>query len=551
MKPLLRPSWVSLCVAALTGVAVWLVLRPEATTGRAVPLPLPEGDQELVWLYPATNAANWQRLVTAAGRAASRLNAERPEFGLTVEESAAFPAQSTAVPELVFMTAGCPARLRLRWYKLTSDRNTPNWIDALLRRQPPPLAILGGGSSDLAIEMLQGLQTRTAELHTDAPLAVLTMATADESRGAGGTSVPLHQLYQGKTFRFCFTNRQMARAVTAFLWTQDDLRPDSDPAYLTFWEDDPYSVDLADRFYEALRLPATSAVVREWAWLGNFSVTGGLPISGDSVAAGRFRLALTPLPQRIPYSIGGFSRPNRWEEDAAHELVEQLAQRPWQQHPLLVLPATSQPARRFLHGLQRSSPRLPGRFIVATGDAIALNTVYRDRELTWPIQDLPYSLVFFCHRNPVDAQAGFVAEGEGGQATDPNQGAASTGTEDLLLYLDCVAGLVQAAYHDGQLCSKPDVLAERLRRATINETGGVCFDASKTEHGRPLFDDFGNRRNGTGEHVVCLRPVIEGGTVAPRATIEVWSWQCGHDMHDRWLLARPPLPVSYEDWAGP
>ena len=58
----------------------------------------------------------------------------------------------------------------------------------------------------------------------------------------------LMDLYPGRSFRFCFTNGQIAEAVTDFLWHQEDLRPDPGPVYLTFWEDDPYSEDLFNRF---------------------------------------------------------------------------------------------------------------------------------------------------------------------------------------------------------------------------------------------------------------------------------------------------------------
>ena len=83
---------------------------------------------------------------------------------------------------------------------------------------------------------------------------------------------------------------------------------------------------------------------------------------------------------------------------------------------------------------------------MATGDAVAFNTVYRDRRVTWPIQELPFPFVFFCHYNPIDADAGFRAEGvapretEGGGERDVS----TTGTEDILLDGDIVEALARA-----------------------------------------------------------------------------------------------------------
>ena len=66
-----------------------------------------------------------------------------------------------------------------------------------------------------------------------------------------------------------------------------------------------------------------------------------------------------------------------------------------QRRPLLVVTGQSQPSRRFLRALARSAPEAARRLVVATGDAIAFNTIYRDRQVAWPIQELPFALVFF------------------------------------------------------------------------------------------------------------------------------------------------------------
>ena len=71
---------------------------------------------------------------------------------------------------------------------------------------------------------------------------------------------------------------------------------------------------------------------------------------------------------------------------------------------------------------------MTGRFLVVNGDAIDFNTVYRDGNLTWPVQDLPFQLVFFCHRNPVYEEA-FQPDVRADDAAPPDpQGKTSTGT---------------------------------------------------------------------------------------------------------------------------
>jgi hypothetical protein len=440
------------------------------------------------------------------------------------------------VPELALAVRGGKSWLRFRWYKLTSDLKAHDWVGALMRDRPPPLAVISGSSSDLAIELAQHLQEHCGQREA-APLLLLTQATSDEVR-----FVPLHRLYPGRTFRFCFTNRQMAEEVIDFLWSQDDLRPDADPVYVALWEDDTYSGDLTGRFLVALRQPALRAAAQDWAAVTAAAATGGWPLDPGGVARGQFRLATLPVWARVPYSVGAFARPNRWEADAAEKLAGSLTDQ--QQRPLLVLPATSQPARRFLYGLSRNSPVEARRFIVATGDAIAFNTVYRDRDLAWPIQDLPFRLVFFCHRNPTDARAGFRPEGSG-EPPNPNAGSPATGTEDLLLYADIVEALVQSAYQGSEVTASPGDLGVRLRETRLRDGGRLAVGGD----GRPLFDANGNRNSGTGEHVVCLRPDVAGGRQLPRATITVWAWQPGPEAH--WRLSRPPLPVEYDETPGP
>jgi hypothetical protein len=224
-----------------------------------------------------------------------------------------------------------------------------------------------------------------------------------------------------------------------------------------------------------------------------------------------------PVAEYIDYSVGLYDQPNRWEAPVVRQLIDKKeTQYPAQRRPLLVLPAgSSQAARRFLRGLFRVSTKEARHFIVATGDGLSFNTVYRDRNVTWPIQDLPFNLVFFCHRNPVDANAGFQPEGKG-QPVSPDQGSPATGTEDLLLNMDIVEALALAVYQ--RWPANADELAPYL--AQVRWDGErISFDSA----GKPLFDAQGNRNSGTGEHLVWLRPSTRREQGDAQAYIEVWT----------------------------
>jgi hypothetical protein len=268
-------------------------------------------------------------------------------------------------------------------------------------------------------------------------------------------------------------------------------------------------------------------------------------------------LSILPTPQRIDSSVGSFASPNHYESKAARDLIDLLlsyekAPRPPQERPLLVLTGQAQPSRRFLRALEGYAPYPARRFVVATGDAIAFNTVYRDRLAAWPIQDLPFPLVFFCHRNPIDRQAGFRPDDEAGAAG----GTAATGTEDVLLYEDIVDALIQA---DATEAASAADLGRRLRGTRLGSDGRV----GPAPAGVPLFDTGGGRRSGTGEHVVCLRPQVirierrkgemAAELVLPEATIEVWAWRLPaapeSDGH-AWQRVGKPLWVRYEDFPG-
>jgi hypothetical protein len=522
-----RPSLLIVASVVLALSAAMLVFWPQTIENQAIPLPILEGDQEIVWLYSATSGAQWERFVSAIELAVRRLRTGPAPIEVDMDKEAAFPPQTTAIPEVSLSPAGATSHLRFRWYKLTSELKAQDWVRALLKRRPMPLAIIGGNSSDQAIGLAHALQDEGASpLREAGPLLLLTTATADdEVDQSSNSAVALTSIYADRTFRFCFTNRQMAAAMVDFIWSRDDLRPDSEPVYLAYWADDPYSNDLSTRFLEALNIPEARVAGQDWAALTAFLVAGGFPLDFGGTGRRPFASAGIPISERIEYSVGSSDRPNRWEAQAADNLLKaKLTDYPTQARPLLLItPAASQSAHRFLRALARSAPSEARRFVVATGDGIPFNAVYRDRDVAWPIQDLPFSLLFFCHRNPVDASAGFVPENpQGSESGTPT--APSPGTEDLLLNLDIVAAVTQAALKQHARTVDPTEFRQRMRETRWSVEHGLVGDETAAV---PLFDADGNRRSATGEHIVYLRPASSGPQIEAKGIIEVWAWQAG------------------------
>src|SRR5207237_1144267 len=103
---------------------------------------------------------------------------------LWVDDHRAFLEQTTAVPEVVLGIEGTSARLHIRWYKLTSATDSGFWVRRLAARQVPPLAFIGGGTSDRAVELAQALADEKG-WHGLAPLLLITTATAN-AIGEGG-----------------------------------------------------------------------------------------------------------------------------------------------------------------------------------------------------------------------------------------------------------------------------------------------------------------------------------------------------------------------------
>ncbi len=512
------------------------------------PLPVPDGDREMAFLHTTTNWTTWERFVSGVVRA--RLLVP----GLKVDDSRAFRDRTTEVPELVLTVDGKPGALRIRWYKQTSEANAAQWIQALARRKPAPLAVIGGGSSDRAAELARGLDRQT-DWTGDRPLLFITTGTAEELLADADAAAPdqlrpshgLLDVYDRRSFRFCFSNRQMADAVLDFVWASPDFRPAAfgdlaplavlsglaaDPragggesappdhppnVFSAYWQDDPYSTDLHYQFGHAVREK--------------------LRCENDPTARPRVRSSSWS----IPFSVGGFTRPNQYEAKVVESILQQFQAMP-SQRVILVLPTVTNPARRLLRTLYEAAPYLRHRLVAVTGDGIPVNAVFRDGSFAWPVNAVPFPLVMFTHHNPVawDEPGKTPAAPAGYELAPP------TSTEDVLLFAEMTQVMVEAAFGtrpdtppaEATLVARADALADRIR--------GRC---------PPFFDDNGNRVGGAGEYVVVVRPTVVPGAANPapdpNAQLDVWrrrgdrTWDLVRSVGiDQW---RPQTPISAKD----
>jgi hypothetical protein len=542
-----KTGWLfwSVIIVLVASLAVVAVVRHETANSLGHVLEVPPGDQEIAWFHTTTNSATWERFVTGVHYAA------RQEPRLHVDDSRAFLDQTTAVPEVVLSWQGSNHRLLIRWYKQSSQMKVDDWVRALAERDPPPLAILGGGSSDRALELAQALAART-QWRGSPPLMLLTTATANTVY-LENQPVPqdLMHVYPERSFRFCFTNRQMASATLDFVWRRPELRPQGNSlpslaavpqaatgdlygslswllvqdefppeVFALEWKDDPYSVDLSEQFRGVFYDRPDDPQVPAPLWQ---------QVSREQ--------SIPPLCLPIRSSVGGFIRPNEGEANAIDLLLSDPPQFPLPRslprkpmsRSLLILPAVVQPARRVLSGLTGSVPFLGRHLIAVSGDSISFNNIYRDADLFWNIRLVPVPLVFFTHQNPVawDADAPSQLSAPERFALHP-----PNGTDDVLHFADTNRILADAVFgsagNGGPLAANADELRSRLQQRTP-----------------AFFDKDGNRQGGQGEYIAYLRPDVlqghpVGSRILPSATLEVWS----HQDNGGWKLVKQ-LSIHY------
>jgi hypothetical protein len=515
--------------------------------GAAEVRPLADGHHEVAFLGPATAGETWERLVAAAQLLEKEWPQRRPgKPALRVDSGNAFPPSTIEVPELRLWLQGAGQHvLWVRWYKLSSEINAEQWLTKLAGRPHPPLAVVGGESSNQALQLARTLdRMRRDDLWAGpAPLLLITSATADRFDPREGLSDTLTEerfprlmdVYQGRSYRFCFTNNRMAEAVVEFLAQQPQVWPRpggvwAAPAgaagagaagpfaalaplgaagllapaalYAVAWADDRYSLDLADRFAQVFvdRLPGSHVTINS-----------------------------------VPYGVGLADQPNPSEAEAADRLLaEQFLQRG--QRQTLALPTATTHARRFLRTLARQAPLEVRNLVVLTGDSIGFDSLFRDRVTAWNVQDVPASLVCFSHRDPVDLSAGFRPAPAGGGPT------AATGTHDLLLYRDILEGVTLACSDD-----RAFVHAGEAFHHNVADLRWLKSHVTRDPADRNLFAADGNRHDRTGERILWLRPAFDGTRVLPQAELTVW-W-IPRDVGSDWRVARD-LVVPYNGAPG-
>jgi hypothetical protein len=429
------------CLPILIVVMDWRLPWMGEAKPTATPQPVAANEVEFAWLHTTTNSTTWERFISGL----MRLRRTIP--GLEIDDSRAFLDSTTAIPELRITRVGHPTTVRIRWYKLQNEVTTQDWIAALSQRTPAPVAIIGGGSTDRAIELTRAL-VKTTTWQGPAPALILTTATADDDGETG-----LTEQYKDRTFRFCFTNSRMAEAVLDYLKTHPFLTGATQPVsfFSVYWEDDRYSIDLCNRFRDA--------VTQLW------------PKETDRRFEGLWR---------IPFSVGGFESPNDFERQTATDIARQMKQLPADRPIVLILPAIVLPAKRLLQAILDAEPSLSERFVVVTGDGIPVNAVMRDGEFAWPVHTMPVPLLLFTHENPF-AWDDPTTPAQGYALAKPNT------TEEQMHFCELGRRLITTTLHTEKprLMNADDLLKE-LRLQT------------------EFFQANGERQSGTGEHVVML-----------------------------------------------
>src|SRR5438034_6312510 len=120
-------------------------------------------DQEIAWIEPATSTDDWSQFVSGL----TRLQADWPKIrgplgelrvDLGQDPGGAFPRFTADVAEIALYFAETPSRkLWVRWYKISGDNPAATWVSKLRERARPPLAIVGGATSDRAFRLARAL----------------------------------------------------------------------------------------------------------------------------------------------------------------------------------------------------------------------------------------------------------------------------------------------------------------------------------------------------------------------------------------------------------
>lgn len=480
--------------------------------------------KEIAWVYPASYSSAWERLVSSG-----QLLVNHPDPLISKMKfetgSHTFPELTASVPFFKISHPEMNISVVVKWYKISSDMKYENWMDKLLSRNLIPSAIVAGPTTDDAISIAEAVSKVLAKLNIGKPppLILTTASSNTLVSGFEGSLMPnpaneigLMGIYPDKTFRFGFDNKIMSDAIIKVLWNNPDLKPDSDPAHIVLWEDDSYARDFVATFWAALNKQAVIDELAIQCWIistsiaqqnSSFSALMVPPLHLLGSQASSFRMGIAPIPQIIDSSVGVRYSANRFEKEALKYLLLDINLKPGQRQPLIVVGAQALQTRRFLRELALSNPGFAQKMVVVAGDTLSLNNVYRDREVSWPVSELPCKVVFFSHANPVSANAGFKPVDDW---SDTGSLAKSTSTEELILSSQILEGLLT-----GLFSSTPD-LVSHLKKLT--------WDGERitVEKGVTLFDSNGNRNAGTGEFIGVIKP-NPGPDIGNTAKLEIWS----------------------------
>jgi hypothetical protein len=507
---------------------------------------LDDGDQEIALIEPATSTDDWGRLVTALKLLEMdwpKINPALPVLKIALDD--AFPPLTAEVPEVVFSFAGAPKqKLRLRWYKISGEHDAASWVHKLQARARAPLAIVGGGTSDRAVRLARKLQDAYPDPAQPSPVLLITTATAEKTR----KGFSLIDVYRKRAFRFSFTNQKMVESLLTFV--QHRQYPDQDEGWAhSLWVHKPADpqrlVNAVGSMTGAGEFWHSWAVMRGFPQLQPYAMhavtwederySQDMNALFEGEFKKRFPMGEFVVEGTIPYSAGGFSHPTQKEQVVVDFFLARPT--PVTPHSFLVLPTQTVRMRRFLNHLYRRSPLGARNLVILNGDAISFHSVYRDRELIWNILDLPYSLVFFSHRNPIDHAAGFAWEKEvRAGAADASARRTTTGTHDILLYRDVFEALLYAACDQGKLRGDPLQVRERLQATCWYQPPPDKLRQDSARVRNPLvhtidartprlFDTDGNRQRHTGEHIVWVKPSFTEDRVNLISQISVWAMQ--------------------------
>jgi len=546
------------CLVAATTAAGWFLLIGSGfwePVGVGRVKQIPAGHHEVAWISPATSTEAWERLVSAIVQMEKDWQESHGPSKLKVDLSNAFLSLSAGVPEIGLNFGDETQTLWIRWYKLSGENPSASWVKKLVERRRPPLAIIGGETSDRAHKLAKAIEECRGKWNGTDPLFLITTATAvsispDDSDGFGRGPQQewpkLIEVYAGRSFRFSFTNTRMVEALLDFVHQNPHVcnNTSSDPVQLAGM------VGFGDP-WACLGTMASMGQLQPWYlwgvtwWDDGYSrdmVSHFLTHFNDKVLKRKVGDVDPSSADQVNYSVGGYHQVNGPEAQAVGRLVAGAGGRE-KYHFLLALPTGSQRVRRFVANFYQQAPMEGRKFVVVSGDSMSFNTVFRDRQSAWNILDVQMPLIFFSHRLPTDTKAGF-----NWKASEKDPGA-KTGTQDLLLDRDIVESLLLAAFDGSTLLRDSDAVMNRLRTTTWYR-GRVhsSLESDRVPDGIPLFNEQGDRQPGTGEHIIWVQPLFEKEKtrILHRAHISIWGTNT-KDIH-RWRIrptVSPPVTVSY------